>query len=106
MTESAQADDADPHAWPDFPFAQGRIGGDTGAEQRRRGGGIEPARDAIDEILVGAVIIRETAPQPLDAIAFETTERAGQALDAHMLLVGSAVFANPAAIIIATDPGQ
>ena len=45
VAEAAEADDADLLAFGDAPVAHGRIGGDSGAEQRRGAGEVEICRE-------------------------------------------------------------
>ena len=52
VAESAETDDADFLALGDAPVAHRRVGGDSGAEQRRGSGEVEVGRNAQDESLV------------------------------------------------------
>src|SRR5260370_19127897 len=61
VTEAAEADDADLLSGPDFPTTQGRIRGDSGAQQRRGGGRIEGGRYLEGKALIDYIVVRVAA---------------------------------------------
>ena len=56
VAEAAQADDADLFSGADIPVAEGRVGGNAGAEERRNGGEVEIRRHTVGEALVDDII--------------------------------------------------
>ena len=61
VAESAEADDADLLAFGHAPVAHGRVGGDSGALQRRGSGKVEVLGNAEDEVLLDDDAVRVAA---------------------------------------------
>ena len=106
MAEAAEADDADPVALLRPPVAERRIGGDAGAQERRRGGEVELRGEAERERLVDDDPLRVAAvggglPVHLGAVVGE-----GGAALAELLEPAPARVAAAAGVHHAADAGE
>jgi hypothetical protein len=101
--EAAEADDGHALARAGAPVAQGRVGRDPRAQQRRGGVELDPVRDAhhevlVDDHVVGVAAIGDRAVAVDRAVGLRV---AGQAV---LLLAPPAVLALPAGVDHAADP--
>ena len=105
VAQSAETDDADLLALGDAPVAHGRVGGDSGAEQRRGSGEIEVRGDAQDEALVdddavGVAAVGDAAEVLVRGVVGERHVRA------ELLEAGLALGAGAVGIDHAADRGE
>ena len=105
VAEPAQADDADLLALGHAPVAHRRVGGDSGAEQRRGPGKIEVGRNAenkalVDDNAVGVPSIRHAA-----SVLVGEVVREGH-VGAELLKAGLALRTGAVCVHQAADRGQ
>src|SRR4051812_31329956 len=85
VPEAAEPDDADLASLADLPVAEWRPGGDAGAEERRRGGGIELVRNAQDKLPVDNDCLRVAAIRCAAGVLVRRVVRSNHALLAVLL---------------------
>ena len=105
VAQSAETDHADFLALGDAPVAHGRVGGDSGAEQRRGSGEIEIRRDAQDEALVDDDAVGVSAVGDASQVLVREVVSEGH-IRAELLEAGLALGAGAVGIDHAADRGE
>ncbi len=105
VPEPAEADDADPGAGPDAVVAQRRVGGDAGAQQRRRRRQVDLGTDLQREVLVDDDLVRVAAGGGPAGLILDAAIGVGEPAFAVLLKVLAAGLALAAGGDQAADPG-
>jgi hypothetical protein len=102
VAQSAETDHANLLARGDAPMAQGRVGGDSGAEERRGSGEIEVGREMQDKAFVHHDAIRVATRGDASEVRVREVVREGQ-LWAELLKASLALVTGPVGVDYTTD---
>ena len=105
MAQSAETDHANFLVPGDAPAAHGRVGGDSGAEERRRPGEIEVGRDAQDKTIVDDHAIGVATIGDAPEVLVRGAEGEGH-VRAELLKAGLALGAGAVRVDHAADRGE